>query len=93
VVDEQLLKLARTCDRLSGFLDIVLRGLESVGDAFKEGEKQTMIWREELESCGEQRGCINANTDDSFDRRSTCPAIPITNHRSSIPCNRRVARE
>jgi hypothetical protein len=57
VVDEQLLKLARTCDRLSGFLDIVLRGLESVGDAFKEGEKQTMIWREELESCGEQRGC------------------------------------
>ena len=57
MVDEQLLKLARTCDRLSGFLDIVLRGLESVGDAFKEGEKQTMIWREELESCGEQRGC------------------------------------
>jgi len=56
VIDEQLLKLARSCDRLSGFIDIVLRGLESVGDAFKEGEKQTMIWREELESCGEQRG-------------------------------------
>jgi len=96
VVDEQLLKLARTCDRLSGFLDIVLRGLESVGDAFKEGEKQTMIWREELESCGEQRGCesfSHVNTDESIDRRSTCSTIPITHHRPSIACNSRVARE
>jgi hypothetical protein len=56
-VDEHLLKLARTCDRLNGFLDIILRGMESVEYAFKEGEKQTMIWREELESCGEQQGC------------------------------------
>lgn len=56
VFDELLLKLARSCDRLSGFLDIVLRGLEVVDHAFKEGDKQTMIWREELEECGEQRG-------------------------------------
>jgi hypothetical protein len=35
---------------------MAMRGLESVEHAFKEGEKQTMIWREELESCGEQRG-------------------------------------
>jgi hypothetical protein len=56
LVDDQLLKLAETCDRLGGFIDTILRGLEAVGDAFKEGEKQTMIWREELETCGEQQG-------------------------------------
>lgn len=98
LVDEQLLKLARSCDRLSGFLDIVLRGLESVGEAFKEGEKQTMIWREELESCGEQRGCkssvITLNTDIcSIDWRGTCPSIPTARHGSRIASGRRVARE
>jgi len=62
-VDTQLLKLAGTCERLSGFIDTILRGLEAVGDAFKEGEKQTMIWREELESCGDQQAskCLTSD--------------------------------
>ena len=95
MVDEQLLKLARSCDRLSGFLDIVLRGLESVGDAFKEGEKQTMIWREELESCGEQRGgeflMRGISVDDSIDRRCTCPSVSTSRHRQGITSSRRMA--
>jgi hypothetical protein len=30
--------------------------MEAIEHAFKEGEKQTMIWREELETCAEQQG-------------------------------------
>jgi hypothetical protein len=51
-----LLTLAQMSDRMAGFLEIIIRGLESAQHAFAEGEKQTMIWREELETCGEQQG-------------------------------------
>jgi hypothetical protein len=33
------------------------------------------------------------NSDESFDRRGTRPAISITGNRAGITCNRRVARE
>ncbi|ORY33369.1 anaphase-promoting complex, cyclosome, subunit 4-domain-containing protein [Naematelia encephala] len=52
----QYLSLALASERLSGYLDIVLRGLEAAEHAFREGEKQTMIWREDLEACAEQQG-------------------------------------
>lgn len=50
------LRLAQTCNRLEGMLNTILRGLEAIDHAFKEGDKQTMIWREELETCADQQG-------------------------------------
>ncbi|KAL1412364.1 hypothetical protein Q8F55_000108 [Vanrija albida] len=50
------LALAESADMLETLLDIILRGLEAAQNAFKESEKQTMIWREELETCAEQQG-------------------------------------
>ena len=41
---------------MSGFLHVILRGLEAAEHAFRDGEKQTLIWREELETCAEQQG-------------------------------------
>jgi hypothetical protein len=52
-----ILAFAQLAERLSQYLEIVIRGLESVQHAFGEGQKQGMIWREELETCGEQQGC------------------------------------
>lgn len=57
VPQDQTLVLAGIAHRMSDYLDAVLRGLENAELAFKEGAKQTMIWREELETCGEQQGC------------------------------------
>ena len=54
--DTPTLRLAQSCNWLEGFLNTILRGLEAIEHAFKEGEKQTMIWREELETCAEQQG-------------------------------------
>lgn len=54
--DSSVLRLAQSCNRLEGFLNTILRGLEAIEHAFKEGEKQTMIWREELETCADQQG-------------------------------------
>jgi hypothetical protein len=99
VFDELLLKLARSCDRLSGFLDIVLRGLEAVDHAFKEGEKQTMIWREELEECGEQAGCLSAHLMlgielmGSDEGRGTCSSVSVVDHWKSITASHRMARK
>ena len=36
---------------------MILRGLEAAEHAFRDGEQQTLIWREELEACAEQQGC------------------------------------
>lgn len=52
----ELLSLAQVSDRITGLLDIVLRGLESAEAAFREGEKQTMIHREDLETCAKKQG-------------------------------------
>lgn len=49
------LRLAQISDRMADLLNIILRGLEACQNAFKEGVKQTMIWREELETCAEQQ--------------------------------------
>lgn len=55
-VDNATLRFAQSNDRICRFLNIVLRGLEVNDHAFKEGEKQTMIWREELETLADQQG-------------------------------------
>lgn len=54
--DTPNLRLAQSCNWLEGFLNTILRGLEAIEHAFKEGEKQNMIWREELETCADQQG-------------------------------------
>jgi hypothetical protein len=53
---DQTLALAQVSDLIAELLEVVLRGLEGAEHAFRDGEKQTMIWREELETCGEQQG-------------------------------------
>ncbi|WRT70155.1 uncharacterized protein IL334_007149 [Kwoniella shivajii] len=50
-----LLELAKASDKMVGFLDVILRGLENAEVAFREGEKQTMICREDLETCAQQQ--------------------------------------
>ena len=80
---EQALVLADIAHRLSAYLDIILRGLENAEAAYKEGGKQTMIWREELETCGEQQGSALwfwspcASTDSSIYQRRSCRAIQM----------------
>lgn len=56
VPSDQNLILAGIAHMMSDYLDAILRGLENAELAYKEGDKQTMIWREELETCGEQQG-------------------------------------
>lgn len=56
VPQQQSFIMAGIAHRMSEYLDAVLRGLENAQAAQKEGAKQTMIWREELETCGEQQG-------------------------------------
>lgn len=41
---------------MGSFFDTVLRGLEAIEAAWREGCKQTTIWREELEECGKLQG-------------------------------------
>ncbi len=41
---------------MSGFLEAILRSLEAAEHAFRDGEKQTLIWREDLETCADQQG-------------------------------------
>lgn len=56
VPEDQTLVMAGIAHRLSDYFDTILRGLENADAAHKEGAKQTMIWREELETCAEQQG-------------------------------------
>ncbi|KAK4687139.1 hypothetical protein P7C73_g2981, partial [Tremellales sp. Uapishka_1] len=51
----RILALARISDRMSGFLDVILRGLEAAELAVRDGEKENIKWREELETCAEQQ--------------------------------------
>ncbi|WVF72936.1 hypothetical protein IAT40_007754 [Kwoniella sp. CBS 6097] len=53
--DTAVLGLAQSSDRMVGLLDIILRGLENAEQAFRDGEKQTMICREDLETCAQQQ--------------------------------------
>ena len=53
------LNLAQMSNRLASLFDFVLKGIEAAEHAFREGEKQTLIWREEVESCGEQQGSMS----------------------------------
>lgn len=41
-----------------------MRGLEAAEQAFRDGEKQTMIWREEVEVCAEQQSSPSCRHDD-----------------------------
>ncbi|OCF41363.1 hypothetical protein I317_04844 [Kwoniella heveanensis CBS 569] len=50
-----VLDLAKVSDRMAGLLNVVLRGLENAEQAFRDGEKQTMICREDLETCAQQQ--------------------------------------
>ncbi|KAK8853269.1 hypothetical protein IAR55_003972 [Kwoniella newhampshirensis] len=50
-----ILYLAKVSDKIAGLFDVLLRGLESAEAAFREGEKQTMICREDLETCAQQQ--------------------------------------
>ncbi|TYJ53254.1 hypothetical protein B9479_006122 [Cryptococcus floricola] len=52
----EVLEIAQVSDRIVGLLDTVLRGVEGMELAFREGEKLTMIHREELETCAKQQG-------------------------------------
>ena len=55
------LALAERAHAIVDLIDVVLRGLEACQAAFKEGDKQTMMWRDELESCGAQHGSESLN--------------------------------
>ncbi|WVQ84661.1 hypothetical protein IAT38_006816 [Cryptococcus sp. DSM 104549] len=50
-----VLELAQIADQMVTLFDTVLRGLENAEAAFREGEKQTMICREDLETCAKQQ--------------------------------------
>ncbi|WVW86265.1 hypothetical protein I302_108307 [Kwoniella bestiolae CBS 10118] len=52
---EGLLEMSKISDKMVYLLNIVLRGLENAEIAFREGEKQTMICREDLETCAKQQ--------------------------------------
>jgi hypothetical protein len=56
VPNDQTLTLSGIANKMCGYFDSILRGLENAEAAYKEGAKQTMLWREELETCGEQQG-------------------------------------
>ncbi|ORX40520.1 hypothetical protein BD324DRAFT_647447 [Kockovaella imperatae] len=49
-------------DKISEMLDVVLRGISVAHHHFREAGKQTMIWREEVETCGEQQGMSKKDT-------------------------------
>ncbi|CAK9782409.1 hypothetical protein CC85DRAFT_314014 [Cutaneotrichosporon oleaginosum] len=55
-VPSAILEVAVRADKIAHLLDPVFRGLESCAAAYRDAEKQTMVWREELEACGEQQG-------------------------------------
>ncbi|WWD19682.1 hypothetical protein CI109_104144 [Kwoniella shandongensis] len=55
VTSPATLSLAKVSNKIMGYLDVVLRGLENAEAAFREGEKQTMICREDLETCAQQQ--------------------------------------
>lgn len=83
VPQDQTLVLAGVAHRMSDYLDAILRGLENAELAYKEGAKQTMIWREELETCGEQQGCESRSA--TVGSSMLIPSIGQGNARGSFP--------
>ena len=55
-LDDNTLIHAQVIDKISDMLDIVLKGIDVAQHHFREAGKQTTIWREEVETCGEQQG-------------------------------------
>ena len=51
-----VIRLSLVADKISDLLDTVLKGIEAAEHAFREGQKQTIIWREEVETCAHQQG-------------------------------------
>lgn len=47
---------AQRANSITQLLETVVRGFESMQAVIKDGEKQTFLWRDELEICGEQQG-------------------------------------
>lgn len=50
-----VLELALRADTITRLLDTVFRGIESCAAAFRDADKQTFLWRDELEICGQQQ--------------------------------------
>ncbi|WWC94956.1 hypothetical protein V866_001808 [Kwoniella sp. B9012] len=51
----EILELSKISDKIVHLLNIILRGIENAEIHFREGEKQTMICREDLETCAKQQ--------------------------------------
>jgi len=83
VPQDQTLVLAGIAHRMSDYLDAILRGLGNAELAYKEGAKQTMIWREEMETCGEQQGCESRSA--TIGESMLIPSIGQGHARGSFP--------
>lgn len=55
-ITKQILKVAQLSDRIACYLDVMAKGMEAIESAWRDAYKQSMIWREELETCGQQHG-------------------------------------
>ncbi|BEI94663.1 uncharacterized protein CcaverHIS019_0702440 [Cutaneotrichosporon cavernicola] len=53
-VPPAVLEVAMRADTITRLLDPVFRGIESCAAAYRDAERQTVVWRESLESCGQQ---------------------------------------
>ncbi|OCF61367.1 hypothetical protein L486_01015 [Kwoniella mangroviensis CBS 10435] len=52
---QEMMELSKISDKIVHLLDIILRGIENAEIHFREGDKQTMICREDLETCAKQQ--------------------------------------
>lgn len=50
-------RIVRQANRVFDCLEIMHLAVEAVEGSWKEATRQTMLWREELESCGAKHGC------------------------------------
>ena len=55
-VDATSLAVAAVAESMSALFETLILGFEAAVLAWKDGARQTVIWREELETCGEQQG-------------------------------------
>lgn len=90
-----ILGLAQRADRLTLLLDVVARGCESSQAVIKDGEKQTFLWRDELEICGEQQGSEWAmnNANSSVCQRRPCGPVQVPHDREGWCCSHGMARQ
>lgn len=56
-----ILDLAVRADTITRLLDVVFRGFESCAAAYKDANRETFRWRDELEICGQQQGVSPAD--------------------------------